>query len=259
MLQQLESFVMPENASQSALPIASKQQTGACWSCGSMRAAHYCQSCGKVQPAAPVDYFSFFGLPRKLNLDVPALERDFYALSRKLHPDLHVQSSEAEQRKWSVEKSSQLNDAYRTLKDPVARTEYLLRLEGVDLDEQSTLATEAARASGTTKKQVVPPDMLEEVFELNLQIEELRRNQKMDASDPDLIEQLREHNQSLQQRLAAVDQELRTGWTAWDGLVDNGRDAGDPGKPVISQLVDVLNRRSYIRNLVRDVNEALEG
>jgi molecular chaperone HscB len=250
---------MPENTAQSALRIASKQETGACWSCGSMRAAHYCQSCGKVQPAAPVDYFSFFGLPRKLNLDVPALERDFYALSRKLHPDLHAQNSEAEQRKWSVEKSSQLNDAYRTLKDPVARTEYLLRLEGVDFDEQSTLATEAARAGGKTKKQVVPPDMLEEVFELNLQIEELRRNQKMDAQDPDLIEQLREHNQSLQQRLAAVDQELRTGWTAWDGLVSSGRDAADTGKPVINQLVDVLNRRSYIRNLVRDVNEALEG
>jgi molecular chaperone HscB len=257
MLQQFENFVMPENAAQSALPIASKD-TSACWSCGSMRAAHYCQSCGKVQPAAPVDYFSFFGLPRKLNLDVPALERDFYALSRKLHPDLHAQS-EAEQRKWSVEKSSQLNDAYRTLKDPVARTEYLLRIEGVDFDEQSTLATEAARASGKTKKQVVPPDMLEEVFELNLQIEELRRNQKMDAQDPDLIEQLREHNESLQQRLAAVDQELRTGWTAWDGLVDSGRHAADTGKPVIDQLVDVLNRRSYIRNLVRDVNEALEG
>jgi molecular chaperone HscB len=259
MLQQLENFVMPENAAQSAWPIASKQETGACWSCGSMRAAHYCQSCGKVQPAAPVDYFSFFGLPRKLNLDVPALERDFYAFSRKLHPDLHAQSGDAEQRKWSVEKSSQLNDAYRTLKDPVARTEYLLRLQGVDLDEQSTLATEAARASGKTKKQVVPPDMLEEVFELNLQIEELRRNQKMDAQDPDLIEQLREHNQSLQQRLAAVDQELRSGWTAWDALVDSGRDAADTGKPVIHQLVDVLNRRSYIRNLVRDVNEALEG
>jgi len=103
--------------------------------------------------------FSFFGLPRKLNLNVTALERDFYALSRKLHPDLYAQSSEAEQRQWSLEKSSQLNDAYRTLKDPIARTEYLLRLQGVDLDEQSTQATEAARASGKTKKQVVPPDI----------------------------------------------------------------------------------------------------
>ncbi len=219
-----------------------------------MRAAHYCQSCGKVQPATPVDYFSFFGLQRKLNLDVAALERDFYSLSRKLHPDLYAQSNEAEQRKWSLEKSSQLNDAYRTLKDPVARTEYLLRLQGVDLDEQSTQATEAARASGKTKKQVVPPDMLEEVFELNIQIEELRM-----AQDQDLIEQLGEHKKSLQQKLAAGDQELRSGWTAWDALVDSGNEASETSKTAIKQLVDVLNRRSYTRNLVRDVNEALES
>ena len=250
---------MPENVAQSALSTTPKQQTGVCWSCGSMRAVHYCQACGKVQPAVPVDYFSFFGLPRKLNLDVTALERDFYALSRKLHPDLYAQSNEAEKRQWSLEKSSQLNDAYRTLKDPIARTEYLLRLQGVDLDEQSTQATEAARASGKTKKQVVPPDMLEEVFELNMQIEELRVNQKVGAQDPDLVEQLGEHKKSLQQRLTAVDQELRSAWTAWDAQVDNRTEGSDASKPAIQQLVDVLNRRSYLRNLVRDVNEALES
>ena len=250
---------MPENIAQPALPIISNQETASCWSCGSMRAAHYCQACGKVQPAAPVDYFSFFGLPRKLDLNVATLERDFYALSRKLHPDLYTQSSEAEQRQWSLEKSSQLNDAYRALKDPIARTEYLLRLQGVDLDEQSTQATAAARASGKTKKQVVPPDMLEEVFELNMQIEELRMNQKMGEQDPDLIEQLGEHKKSLQQKLAEVDQELRSGWTAWDGLVDGGTEAPEASKAAITQLVDVLNRRSYVRNLVRDVNEALES
>ena len=223
-----------------------------------MRAAHYCQSCGKVQPAAPVDYFLFFGLPRKLNLDVAALERDFYALSRKLHPDLYAQG-EAEQRKWSLEKSSQLNDAYRTLKDPVARTEYLLRLQGVDFDEQSSQATEAARTSGQAKKQVVPPDMLEEVFELNMQLEELRMNQRMGEQDPDLIGQLEEQKKSLQQKLATVDQELRSGWSAWDALVDAEQESSDAGKSEISHLVDALNRRSYVRNLVRDVNEALES
>jgi hypothetical protein len=62
------------------------EETQSCWSCGTMRAVHFCQSCGKVQPPAPVDYFAFFGLPRKLNLDVTALDKDFYELSRKLHP-----------------------------------------------------------------------------------------------------------------------------------------------------------------------------
>src|SRR5271165_7609372 len=81
-----------------------------CWSCGDMLAAHFCQSCGKVQPPAPVDYFTFFGLPYKLNLDTAALEREFYALSRKLHPDINAKANSSEQA-WSLEKTSQLNDA----------------------------------------------------------------------------------------------------------------------------------------------------
>src|SRR3981081_2816978 len=68
-----------------------------CWSCGAMLAAHFCQACGKVQPPVPVDYFTFFGLPRKLNVDVAALERGFYELSRKLHPDLNARAGSKEQ------------------------------------------------------------------------------------------------------------------------------------------------------------------
>src|SRR5271170_7156428 len=105
------------------------QETHSCWSCGDMRAAHFCESCGKVQPPAPVDYFAFFGLSRKLDLNVAALEKDFYELNRKLHPDLNAQSGSQEQ-EWSLQQSSMLNDAHRTLKDPIKRTEYLLKLEG---------------------------------------------------------------------------------------------------------------------------------
>ncbi len=105
-----------------------------------MRAVHFCSSCGKVQPPVPVDYFTFFGFPRKLNLDTVGLEKEFYALSRRLHPDLFAQAN-PEERAFSLEQSSMLNDAYRTLKDPIKRTEYLLRLEGVELEEQSKQAT----------------------------------------------------------------------------------------------------------------------
>ncbi len=136
------------NKTDTALPIyAEGALTNACWSCGDMRAAHFCQACGRLQPASPADYFSFFALPRKLNLDPAALERDFYNLSRKLHPDLYVRATDKE-RAWSLEKSSQLNDAYRTLKDPIARTQYLLKLEGVQLEEQSKAATEKAKQAG---------------------------------------------------------------------------------------------------------------
>src|SRR5205085_8915269 len=160
-----------------------------CWSCGAMRAAHFCTECGKVQPPTPSDYFSFFGLPRKLNIDTAALEREFYALSRQLHPDLYARSGDQEQT-WSLEKSSQLNDAYRTLRDPIARTQYLLQLEGVQLEEQSRNATDAARQSGAEKKQVVPPDLLEEVFELNMQLEETRMNKQMGEDDPNITRDL---------------------------------------------------------------------
>src|SRR5215467_9173850 len=175
--------------SETLIAINGKPVTHACWSCGDMRAAHYCQECGKVQPPVPVDYFSFFGLPQKLNLDTTQLERDFYALSRKLHPDINAKANTNEQ-EWSLEKTSQLNDAYRTLKDPISRTEYLLRLQGVQLEEQSKAATEAARQTGTAKKQVVPPDLLEEVFELNMQLEELRMNKKVGENEPALEREL---------------------------------------------------------------------
>jgi len=223
-----------------------------------MRAAHFCESCGKVQPPVPVDYFSFFGLPRKLNLDVAALEKDFYALSRKLHPDLNAGTGSQEQA-WSLEQSSLLNDAYRTLKDPIKRTQYLLHLEGVELEEQSKTATEEARATGATKKQIVPPDLLEEVFELNMQLEELRMNKKMGDDDPALVEEISKQKSSLEAKHEALLQELQSQWKDWDILIDRGQNATAAQRAqVTGKMVDVLNRRNYIRNLVRDVNEAIE-
>src|ERR1700722_6941680 len=100
-------------------------------------------------------YFEFFTLPRKLTLDVVALEKQFYAMSRKLHPDRFA-GKPVEEQEAALAQSSLLNDAYRTLKDPISRTQYLLKLEGVELEEQSKAATDAARSSGTEKKQVVP-------------------------------------------------------------------------------------------------------
>ncbi len=238
-----------------ALPVyAEGALTNACWSCGDMRAALFCESCGKLQPASPTDYFSFFGLPRKLNLDVAALEQDFYKLSRKLHPDLYARASGKEQ-EWSLEKSSQLNDAYRTLRDPISRTEYLLRLEGVDLEEQSKSATDKARQTGQDKKQVVPPEMLEEVFELNMQLEEARLNKKMGERDAELLREMEGTRDGLQRRYDALMDELRGYWDEWDALMDRGE---DEKKGVRDKMLGLLNRRTYIRNLVRDVNEVLE-
>ncbi len=231
----------------------------ACWSCGQATSQHFCEACGKIQPAQAVDYFSAFGLPRKLHIDVAAMEREFYLLSRKLHPDLFARATSREQ-EWSTEKTSQLNDAYRTLKDPIARTQYLLELEGVKLEEQSRNATDSARQSGTEKKQVVPPDLLEEVFELNMQLEETRMNKQMGEDDPSITRDLQEAKKKFEQKLDDLTAELRRYWDAWDALIPPGETEPQDQKArtqVRDQMVDLLNRRSYIRNLVRDVNEAL--
>jgi molecular chaperone HscB len=247
-------MAMESNASSSL--VTAGEATASCWSCGTMRAVHFCSACGKVQPPAPVDYFTFFALPRKLNLDAALLEREFYELSRKLHPDLCARADKREQ-EWSLEQSSLLNDAFRTLKDPVKRTEYLLRLEGVELEEQSKAATEKARTSGQIKKQVVPPDLLEEVFELNMQLEELRTQKKLGEDDPALIEEVGKQKLELEGKHESLSEELKTYWNDWDRLPGGATE--ESRRNVREKMVDLLNRRSYIRNLVRDVNEVLES
>jgi molecular chaperone HscB len=202
-----------------------------------------------------MDYFEFFQLPPKLILDTAALEKSFYALSRKLHPDRFAGKSAAEQ-EAALTQSSLLNDAYRTLKDPIARTEYLLKLEGVELEEQSKTATEAARTSGVAKKQIVPPDLLEEAFELNMQLEEMRMAKKMGEDDPQLRKDLLAAKAGFDAKMRETQAELEALWAKWDA----GVDADDAATKAAARdgMVALLNRRSYLRNLVRDVNEALE-
>jgi molecular chaperone HscB len=196
------------------------------------------------------DYFSLFGLPQHLYLDLAALEKNFYAQSRRLHPDRFASKPAAEQ-EAALAASSQLNDAYRTLRDPIARTEYLLSLQGIQLEEQSRAATDAAKASGTQKKQVAPADLLEEAFALNMALEEMR----MDP-DPNTRKDLEAAREKFTAMLAETHQNLEALWSQWDAAVDaNDTTAQDAAK---LSMVALLNRRSYIRNLVRDVNATLD-
>ena len=109
-------------------------------------------------------YFEQFGLPAHLHLDLAALEKSFYAQSRRLHPDRFA-ARPAEEQQAALAASSRLNDAYRTLRDPIARTEYLLALEGVQLEEQSRAATDAAKATSKLSSRSLPgapPDSSED-------------------------------------------------------------------------------------------------
>ena len=179
-----------------------------------------------------------------------------------MHPDINAINSDREQQ-WSLEKSSQLNDAYRTLKDPITRTEYLLRLQGVQLEEQSKAATEEARRTGKLKKQVVPPDLLEQVFELNMQLEEMRMNKKMGEPDRSLERELQDTKKQLQDKYNGLLEELHAAWNEWDALIDRaeqGANVLDEDRMAVrDKMVDVLNRRNDLRHLLRDIDEVLEG
>lgn len=201
-------------------------------------------------------YFEIFNLPPKLNLDTAALEKQFYKLSREYHPDRFA-SKPVEEQVRATEMSSQLNDAYRALKDPIRRTEYLLELEGIELEEQSVKATAAAKEAGKEKKQIVPPDLLEEAFELNMQLEEMKMEKQMGNDDPQLRKDLEAAKANFTGMLNDSQKTLEALWQSWDAAVDAGDDgAKDAAK---DEMVATLNRRSYLRNLVRDVTAVLDA
>lgn len=214
-----------------------------CWSCQAPAAgAHFCPACGKIQPLpAGTDYFAFFGLSRKLAIEPTSLEGQFHKLSWKLHPDNFVRASEFE-RNLSLERSSELNDAYRTLRDPIARVEYLLLHLGL-------------RKEGTTKQQA-PPELLEEVFELNESLDELREARAEGGDIVGLRDRLAEAQQNFQQKLAEVDEELADVGREWDAAIDAQADESKKSA-LLAQMNEILNRRSYIRNLVAGVQKEL--
>jgi len=204
----------------------------------------FCPACRRIQPiAAGEDYFTMFGLPRKLRIDAAALEQSFHEQSWKLHPDNFVNATEYE-RELSLARSSQLNDAYRTLRDPIRRVEYLLAQEGMRKEGQN--------------KQQAPPELLEEVFELNESLDELRsaRSGAGGGELAGLRQRLTAAERSFEEKLSAVDAELESGFSSWDAALDAGADEA-ARKKLMTRMNDILNRRSYIRNLVQNVQKEL--
>lgn len=164
------------------------------------------------------DYFGFFGLDRKLSLDPSALQKRFYELSRQYHPDRFARKPAAE-RLQAEEATATLNDAYRTLRDPLTRSEYVLKQEGFDIGEQRT--------------RDVPPELLEEVFEFNMALE-----------DPDA--DLDEFKARFSVMLDGIGSELTQLFARYDAA---------PGREVLQQIRHVLNRRRYISNLLTQADK----
>jgi molecular chaperone HscB len=230
--------------------------SAACWNCSAATGgAQFCPACGKIQPLPPgADYFAFFSLPQKLTIDPAELEQKFHPLSWKLHPDNFERAPEGE-RQLSLECSSQLNDAYRTLRDPVGRVEYLLGLAGMRREGQH--------------KQQAPPELLEEVFELNESLDELREARQSGGSSEEMAgleAKLEAAQHRFESSLADVDRELARVSIEWDEALEAAHSPGTNSgggdaarKKIMERMNEILNRRSYIRNLVNSVRQELAG
>jgi molecular chaperone HscB len=187
------------------------------------------------------DYFALFGLPRKLWIEMSGLEQKFLQMSWKLHPDNFVNAS-VEEQELSLKRSSELNDAYRVLRDPVARVEYLLGIENM-------------RKEGEHKQQA-PPELLEEVFELNESLDELREVKSSGGDLAALRARLETAEKNFQEKLGEVDAQLQSTAREWDAAVDASADEA-ARKKIMTRLNEHLNRRTYIRNLVTNVQKEL--
>ena len=228
------------------MPSTSPHTLQVCRECGGGAPidVHFCPQCTKILSLTRHgDYFDFFGLPRKLNIDLGDLERRFRALSRQFHPDFFYNATPAE-RLASLERSSYLNDGYRTLHQPIARMEYLLKLEGL------------APKSPEEASRQVPPSLLEEVFALNEELDEVRAIRAGGAPADAWHGRLLQARQPIEARRADHEARLQELATRWDGM---DAAATDPARrDVLVALRDCFLERVYIANLLAVIERELE-
>jgi len=180
------------------------------------------------------DFFEVFGLERTLAIDGAALQRRFYELSRRWHPDFHGAAS-AEAQARALEESARVNAAYRALRDPLARVGYLIQLE-------------EGRATAALKPKA-PPALLAEMFEIQEALEEAKAGPLDDAARAALTEQRAGLEARMAEAAARIVGPLSA---AWDAAAPAGRPAA------LNALKDALATRAYLRTVIDDLTAALD-
>ncbi len=187
-----------------------------------------------------LDYFTCFGFPRRLSIDQQKLETKFYELSRAFHPDFYQNKSDAEQT-ISLGNSAMLNTAYRTLRDPIQRAEYLLDLEAGSVKEIRTTP---------------PADLFEEIPELQDTLDEFRASDRTSDTAAALRTQLQTERAALEGRQRDMEAQLQQLFGRWDELQDRG-EATDQARAerdrILKDMRDILSNRTYVKNIVNDL------
>jgi molecular chaperone HscB len=204
-----------------------------CLSCGRRQEPSLtCADCGSPL-AAPLDCFAALGIPRKLTIDLDALERRYHQLSRKIHPDRFA-SKGPKVRDASLRATATLTRSYRTLRDPVARGLYWLELRGEKLADNNKR---------------VPPELAELVFDVQEQLAEMQLADPEEAHER--ATQIAARRIELQFKMDENLAELERHFAKWDQPVDE--------KMLTLELKTILSNIAYLRTLIRDVDRALEN
>jgi molecular chaperone HscB len=231
-----------------AIPV-SPVSTLECRNCGAGAPVdeHFCPQCSRILALGRHgDYFAFFGLPRKLTIAQDDLERRFRELSRKFHPDYYYNATPAE-RLASLERSSYLNDAYRALRTPATRIEHLLAIEGLP-------PTKLEGEGGAAK---VPPALLEEVFELNEQLDDIRE-QRISGADPaSLASRIEAARAPIDRKREEHERQIDALSGKWDSQVETA--APGERRATLQALRETLLERNYINNLLATIEREVAG
>jgi molecular chaperone HscB len=213
-----------------------------CWHCQSeVSGEYFCERCVKVQPVSKeLDYFTCLGMPRRLTIDQHQLESKYYQLSRAFHPDFY-QNKSADEQAISLGNAALLNTAYRTLRDPIERAEYLLDLEAGAVKEI---------------RNSPPADLFEEILELQDTLSEYRTSSHASETASSLRTKLQSERKTLEQRQQNMEAALQQLFVQWDGLQDR-EEATEQARiersRILKEMREILSNRTYVKNIMSDL------
>jgi molecular chaperone HscB len=233
---------MDHHHTHSSSPRELQMARSMCWHCQSeVSGEYFCERCVKVQPVSKeLDYFTCLGFPRRLTIDQRELEGKFYELSRAFHPDFY-QNKSADEQTISLGNSALLNTAYRTLRDPIERAEYLLDLE-----------------AGSVKqiRNSPPAELFEEILELQDTLNEYRAAGRTSDNESTLRAKLQSERSTLEQRQQDMESALQQLFVQWDALQDRGEATGQARAErnrILKEMRENLSNRTYVKNIVSDL------
>ncbi len=205
-----------------------------CPHCGEEgHAAEFCPRCGRILPVPESEsYYKVLGYDRESPvINLADLEKRFFELSKKFHPDRFASKSALELQ-ISHDRSSAINNAYRMLKDPITRAKYFVEKELGSIEEKSA---------------TVPPDMADLFFEIQDVLDTIRES----AGHPSesAVKEVEKAETELIQKVNELEKNLESTFSEYDAV---------PNKKTVENIKQILSERSYIKSFLRQVDSVMK-